>query len=146
MAETMSKMSSFYVISALATFIFVSCNIPELKAQLEVGYYANTCAKAEHIVKDEVRNAFHRDPGLAAGLVRLHFHDCFIRVSIFKSHCKNYYLVLHKKQSISEFIGTSCVTRSITFFYVLNIVLNIFIVTKTQVVYIYSRVVMDQCS
>uniref|UniRef100_A0A7N2MGC4 peroxidase n=1 Tax=Quercus lobata TaxID=97700 RepID=A0A7N2MGC4_QUELO len=38
-----------------------------------------TCSLAEFIVKDEVRNSFFRDQGVAAGLVRLHFHDCFVR-------------------------------------------------------------------
>ena len=48
---------------------------------LQVGFYGNSCSLAEFIVKDEVRNSFFRDQGVAAGLVRLHFHDCFVRVS-----------------------------------------------------------------
>ena len=50
-------------------------------SQLQVGFYGNSCSLAEFIVKDEVRNSFFRDQGVAAGLVRLHVHDCFVRVS-----------------------------------------------------------------
>ncbi|KAK3042049.1 hypothetical protein RJ639_001751 [Escallonia herrerae] len=51
----------------------------ELEAQLQVGFYSSSCRIAEFIVKDEVRKGFFSDRGVAAGLVRLHFHDCFVR-------------------------------------------------------------------
>ncbi|KAK6936602.1 hem peroxidase [Dillenia turbinata] len=51
----------------------------ELEAQLQVGYYSDSCGLAEFVIKDEVRNAFIKDRGIAAGLLRMHFHDCFVR-------------------------------------------------------------------
>ncbi|KAK9145883.1 hypothetical protein Sjap_005786 [Stephania japonica] len=65
------KLFTFFV-------IFLGLSV-QLEAQLQVDYYENTCRIAEYIVKDEVKKAFFRDKGLVAGLVRMHFHDCFVR-------------------------------------------------------------------
>lgn len=59
--------------------VFLCLSI-ELEAQLQVGFYTTSCGLAEFIVKDEVRKGFIQDKGVAPGLVRLHFHDCFVRV------------------------------------------------------------------
>ncbi|XP_062216998.1 peroxidase 5-like [Phragmites australis] len=49
------------------------------RGQLQVGYYDTLCPAAEIIVQEEVSKAVSGSPAVAAGLVRLHFHDCFVR-------------------------------------------------------------------
>jgi peroxidase len=50
-------------------------------AQLELGYYSKTCPNAEAIVRAEMEKIISAAPSLAGPLLRLHFHDCFVRVS-----------------------------------------------------------------
>ncbi|TKY45014.1 Peroxidase 47 [Spatholobus suberectus] len=45
---------------------------------LNMNYYLWSCPFAELVVKNTVNKALQDDPTLAAGLVRMHFHDCFI--------------------------------------------------------------------
>nr|AKN79297.1 peroxidase 4 [Betula platyphylla] len=44
-----------------------------------VGFYAATCPRAESIVRSTVQAHFKSDPTVAPGLLRMHFHDCFVQ-------------------------------------------------------------------
>lgn len=47
---------------------------------LSIDYYAETCPDAELAVTEVVKEAIANDNTVPAALLRLHFHDCFIRV------------------------------------------------------------------
>lgn len=51
---------------------------------LSYNYYEKTCPDVEFIVAKTVRDATASDKTVPAALLRLHFHDCFIRVMLQK--------------------------------------------------------------
>ncbi|BBN11304.1 peroxidase [Marchantia polymorpha subsp. ruderalis] len=57
-------------------FVFVAV---AAEAQLSTSYYDSTCPQAASIVQAKVDAFVESDRGLAAALMRLHFHDCFVR-------------------------------------------------------------------
>ncbi|MQM18159.1 hypothetical protein Taro_051145 [Colocasia esculenta] len=48
-------------------------------AQLQVGFYAKTCPNAETIIREEITRVMKVAPPLGGPLLRIFFHDCFIR-------------------------------------------------------------------
>jgi peroxidase len=64
------------LIHSLVTILWM---IMSVESQLQNGYYSSSCPKAEAIVRSTVETHFNTDPTIAPGLLRLHFHDCFVQ-------------------------------------------------------------------
>ncbi|XP_024515020.1 peroxidase A2 [Selaginella moellendorffii] len=47
--------------------------------QVVRGFYDQSCPSAESVVRRTMVDSFRRNPLLAAGILRLFFHDCFVR-------------------------------------------------------------------
>ncbi|CAI0401748.1 unnamed protein product [Linum tenue] len=48
------------------------------EAQLSPNFYANSCPNALSTIRTSIGTALAKDPTLAAALIRLEFHDCFV--------------------------------------------------------------------
>ncbi|XP_062159485.1 peroxidase 12-like [Alnus glutinosa] len=53
-------------------------SLPVVKG-LSWSFYDSSCPKLESVIRKELKKVFKKDIGQAAGLLRLHFHDCFVQ-------------------------------------------------------------------
>jgi len=97
---------------ALVMLATVSWNCVRVEATLRYNFYGYTCPNVENIVFASMKKSFAKDKTVAPGVLRLIFHDCFVRVSI-----RSYPPYLH-------FIGTidlfSCTNIFVLFVVVLQ--------------------------
>ncbi|KAL6576137.1 Peroxidase 47 [Orobanche hederae] len=65
--------------NVLCLIVFVINMIASGVNGLSMNYYIMTCPFADSIIRRTVSKALQSDPTLAAALLRMHFHDCFIQ-------------------------------------------------------------------
>ncbi|XP_050227744.1 lignin-forming anionic peroxidase-like [Mercurialis annua] len=69
-------LSYAYMIFTIFLIIFSSL---QCQAQLSPEFYDKTCPNASNCIRTAIRDAVSRDRRIAASLMRLHFHDCFVQ-------------------------------------------------------------------
>jgi peroxidase len=62
---------------------------PPIVKGLSWTFYDSKCPKLESIIRKELKKIFNDDVGQAAGLLRLHFHDCFVQVNTINVYLAN---------------------------------------------------------
>ena len=76
----MIKNSTYNKVSVVMFLLLSVLTMFRAAEALSMNYYIMRCPMVELIVKDTVNRALQSDPTLAAGLIRMHFHDCFLQV------------------------------------------------------------------
>lgn len=61
-------------------FFFLLLLLVGVGGQLQVGFYSDSCPDAEDTVTAAVQDAAANDPTILPALLRLQFHDCFVKV------------------------------------------------------------------
>ncbi|KAD4982952.1 hypothetical protein E3N88_19623 [Mikania micrantha] len=76
MATTPNTITS--IIFFLFIVVFVTNNTP-CEAQLSSTFYDGSCPNALRTIRTTIRAAISRERRMAASIIRLHFHDCFVQ-------------------------------------------------------------------
>ncbi|CAO2179629.1 unnamed protein product [Urochloa humidicola] len=74
--------AALLVVSLAVAVIFSSpaaAASPVQWGKLDPHFYDHSCPQAQQIVASIVGKAHYQDPRMAASLLRLHFHDCFVK-------------------------------------------------------------------
>ncbi|CAF1931428.1 unnamed protein product [Brassica oleracea var. botrytis] len=75
---SIKTMKLLHVMAAFAAMFLMGMFVSS-DGQLQMNFYAKSCPKAEKIISDHIEKHIHNGPSLAAPLIRMHFHDCFVR-------------------------------------------------------------------
>nr|CAD1821171.1 unnamed protein product [Ananas comosus var. bracteatus] len=75
-----SKGCSFHITTCFAaTVLLLLLSTFSCEAQLTPNYYDYACPQALSTIRAAVRAAIAKERRMAASLIRLHFHDCFVQ-------------------------------------------------------------------
>lgn len=77
--------SLVYFLRVFGSFLVLLMSVqvePIAACDLVTSYYGVTCPKAEQIVQTVVAQRVKEEPRIAASLLRLFFHDCFVTVRV----------------------------------------------------------------
>ncbi|PIN19900.1 Peroxidase [Handroanthus impetiginosus] len=69
--------NSLLITLTISLFLLLSSN--PCKAQLSPTFYTSTCPNATNVIRTSIRRAISAERRMAASLIRLHFHDCFVQ-------------------------------------------------------------------
>ncbi|TKY51474.1 Lignin-forming anionic peroxidase [Spatholobus suberectus] len=69
-----------YRTSSITTFIVTLVLLGTIcEAQLSCTFYDSACSNALSTIRSVIRSAVSKERRMAASLIRLHFHDCFVQ-------------------------------------------------------------------
>ncbi|CAI9781169.1 unnamed protein product [Fraxinus pennsylvanica] len=70
----MNSVNIYAAVAAIFFLLMISC-----QAQLSSTFYDTTCPNALSTIRTSIRQAVSNERRMAASLIRLHFHDCFVQ-------------------------------------------------------------------
>ncbi|CAN1235191.1 Peroxidase 12 [Linum perenne] len=78
-SSSTSHVIALIIISLACLLASTTAQLPAPAKGMSWTFYKNSCPKLESIVRTQLQKVFKKDIGQAAGLLRLHFHDCFVQ-------------------------------------------------------------------
>lgn len=76
----MNTMKVLTVLCLVATLNLCILGVAATKHGLRHNYYYKTCPQAEAIIRNMMKDIISKDASVPPRLIRMHFHDCFVRV------------------------------------------------------------------
>ena len=78
---TKSMASSTYYFASLFLLCWLLASSTIANTQLSPNFYARSCPRLENIVRFTMAHVVRQERRMAASILRLFFHDCFVNVS-----------------------------------------------------------------